>query len=210
MNDSQLPSHISLAKYQWNWLKSSYSLKSFSSVSLTDKELKLGAVVTVRLKLLCPSWHAKPLIWHYVVLFPDFHPYKDQMQHYLRENQLIKPRDAGWCRQEDGGYDSDHGVLISGNAVPEAGCKKTDGNMVRRFSREASHATRNPFMRWLSGCNATNLGLMKSTGAGHQRGGLLAIYKRISERARCAVRWNWFNCAQPRWGFLKDILSHYI
>lgn len=115
-------------------------------------------------------------------MFPDFHPYNDQTQHYIRENQLIKPRDTGWCRQADSDDDSDHGVLISGNVVPEARCKKTDGNMVSRFSREASHATINPFMGWLSGCNATNLGLMKSTGADHQRGGLLAISKRIFRR----------------------------
>lgn len=111
----------------------------------------------------------------------------------------------GKCRQEDGEYDSDHRVLISGNVAPEAGSTKTDGSMVSRFYCEPSHATRNPFTRWLSGCNATNLGLMKSAGADHQRGGLTAISKRISERGRCAARWIWFNWAQPTGDFKRTL-----
>lgn len=36
-------------------------------------------------------------------------------------------------------------------------------------------------MRWLSECNATNLGLMRNTGAVCQQRGLSTIPKRISE-----------------------------
>lgn len=86
------------------------------------------------------------------------------------------------CGRQDAKCDSDHGVLISGKVAPEAGSTKTDGNMVHRFPYEASHTTRNLFMRWLSECNATNLGLMKNTGAEWQQRRLSAISKRIFER----------------------------
>lgn len=85
------------------------------------------------------------------------------------------------CKRHDGEGDSDHGVLISGKVPQEAGSMKTDGHMVHQFPYEASLTTRNPFMRWLSVCNATNLGLMKNTGATCQRWGLSTIPKRISE-----------------------------
>lgn len=85
------------------------------------------------------------------------------------------------CKRHDGEGDSDHGVLISGKVPQEAGSMKTDGHMVHRFPYEASLTTRNPFMRWLSACNATNLGLMKNTGAACQQWGLSTIPKRISE-----------------------------
>lgn len=84
-------------------------------------------------------------------------------------------------RRQDGEGDSDHRVLISGKVAQEAGTTKTDGHMVHRFPYEASHTTRNPFMRWLSECNAPNLGLMKNTGAACQQWGLSTIPKRISE-----------------------------
>lgn len=85
------------------------------------------------------------------------------------------------CRRHDGEGDSAHGVLISGKVPQEAGSMKTDGHMVQRFPYEPSLTTRNPFMRWLSACNATNLGLMKNTGAVCQQWELSAIPKRISE-----------------------------
>lgn len=91
------------------------------------------------------------------------------------------------CKRHDGEGDSDYGVLISGKVPRETGSTKTDGHMVHRFPYEASLTTRNPFMRWLSACNATNLGLMKNTGAVCQRRGLSTVPKRISENPRCAV-----------------------
>lgn len=72
-------------------------------------------------------------------------------------------------------------MLISGKVSRETGNTKTDGHMVHRLPYEASLTTRNPFMRWLSACNATNLGLMRNTGAAWRRRRLPTITKRISE-----------------------------
>lgn len=117
-----------------------------------------------------------------------WHACNDKAQHALKkEKQLIVLTDLDWkkkkrgCRRRDGECDSDHRVLISGKVAQEAGSTKTDGHMVHRFPYEASHTTRNPFMRWLSECNATNLGLMKNTGAECQQRGLSSIPKRIFE-----------------------------
>lgn len=72
-------------------------------------------------------------------------------------------------------------MLISGKVSRETGNTKTDGHMVHRLPYDASLTTRNPFMRWLSACNATNLGLMRNTGAAWRRRRLPTITKRISE-----------------------------
>lgn len=52
--------------------------------------------------------------------------------------------------------------------------------MVHRLPYEDSLITRNPFMRWLFACTATNMGLMRNTGVAWQRQRLLTITKRIS------------------------------
>lgn len=127
-----------------------------------------------------------------VMLFTEWRACNDRAQRALirrKKKRLtaLTDLDAGEkkgnkCRRQDGECDSDHRVLISGKVALEAGSTKTDGNAVHRFPYEASHTTRNPFMRWLSECNATNLGLMKNTGAERQRWRLSAISKRIFER----------------------------
>lgn len=55
------------------------------------------------------------------------------------------------------------------------------GHMVHPLPYKASLITRNPFMRWLFACNATNMGLMRSTGAAWRRWRLPTITKWISE-----------------------------
>lgn len=120
----------------------------------------------------------------------EWHACNDKAQRAFKaEKQLLVLRAHNWkkregdreYRRQDGECDSDHRVSISRKVAQEAGNSKTQGHMVQRFPYEASHTTRNLFTRWLSGCNATNLGLMKNTGAECQQRGLSTIPKRIFE-----------------------------
>lgn len=146
----------------------------------------------------CPSleimYSRKKLFWTArSVMFAteEGHVANDRVQHELiggrrGKKTLASSYKLRWkkinkCKRHDDEGDSENGVLISRKVSLETRRTKTDGHMVNRLPYEASLITRNPFMRWLFACNATNMGPMRNTGAAWRRRRLPTITKRISE-----------------------------